>query len=202
MAEEDTKVDAELQPCDDNEDPTQTPGYKPPAQKSVAEIEQLDQDDESLVKYKKQLLGQLDGVTDEGGNNVLVKQMIFRTDGREDITIDLTGDVSKLKQKPIVIKEGVEYCIVIKFRVQREIVAGLRYYQETFRKGIKVDKSSFMVGSYGPKTEFQEYTTKKDEAPKGMIARGHYTIKSKFFDDDKNIYLEWEWSFDIKKDWE
>ena len=29
-----------------------------------------------------------------------------------------------------------------------------------------------------------------DEAPKGMIARGHYTAKSKFLDDDKNIYLD------------
>ena len=59
-----------------------------------------------------------------------------------------------------------------------------------------------MVGSYGPKADPQEYLTPCDEAPKGMLARGHYTSKSKFIDDDKNCYLEWEWGFDIKKDWE
>lgn len=58
-----------------------------------------------------------------------------------------------------------------------------------------------MVGSYGPKSEIQTYKTPVDTAPSGMISRGHYTVKSKFTDDDKNIYLEWEWSFDIKKDW-
>ena len=59
-----------------------------------------------------------------------------------------------------------------------------------------------MVGSYGPKPEPHEYLTPPEEAPKGMIARGRYVTKSKFIDDDKNCYLEWEWSVDIKKDWE
>lgn len=67
---------------------------------------------------------------------------------------------------------------------------------------VSVDKSSLMVGSYGPKAEPQEFLTQPEEAPKGMLARGHYTSKSKFLDDDKNIYLEWEWAFDIKKDWD
>ena len=59
-----------------------------------------------------------------------------------------------------------------------------------------------MVGSYGPKPESFVYLTPFEEAPKGMIARGTYTAKSKFIDDDKNVYLEWEWKFDIKKDWD
>ncbi len=58
-----------------------------------------------------------------------------------------------------------------------------------------------MVGSYGPKAEPQSYITPVDEAPKGMLARGDYKVKSKFLDDDKNIHLQWEWSFEIKKDW-
>ena len=40
----------------DNDEPEETPGYKAPAPKSVKEIEELDQDDESLVKYKQTLL--------------------------------------------------------------------------------------------------------------------------------------------------
>jgi len=59
-----------------------------------------------------------------------------------------------------------------------------------------------MVGSYGPKTEPHVFTTPVEDAPSGMMSRGHYTVKSKFTDDDKNIYLEWEWAFDIKKEWE
>lgn len=40
-----------------------------------------------------------------------------------------------------------------------------------------------------------------DEAPKGMMARGHYEAFSKFQDDDKHDYLNFAWSFDITKDW-
>ena len=40
-----------------------------------------------------------------------------------------------------------------------------------------------------------------DEAPTGMLARGHYEAMSKFADDDSHDYLKFEWSFDITKDW-
>ncbi|XP_078348166.1 rho GDP-dissociation inhibitor 1-like [Oculina patagonica] len=186
----------------EDEEPEETPGYKPPAQKSVDEIQQLDADDESLVRYKQALLGDLPAGADTSGPNVQVLKMSVVVEGREDIELDLTGDLSVLKDKPMTIKEGASYRIKITFKVNREIVAGLRYHQVTYRKGIRVDKSSLMVGSYGPKAEPHQYQTPFDEAPKGMIARGHYTLKSKFVDDDKNSFLEWEWAFDIKKDWE
>lgn len=41
----------------------------------------------------------------------------------------------------------------------------------------------------------------EEDAPSGMLARGHYTAISTFVDDDKNKHLEFEWSFDIAKDW-
>ena len=40
-----------------------------------------------------------------------------------------------------------------------------------------------------------------DEAPSGMMARGHYDAVSKFVDDDDHTHLKFEWSFDISKDW-
>ena len=43
-----------------------TPGYKPPAEKSLTEIIKTDADDESLVKYKQALLGA------GAGDNVIV----------------------------------------------------------------------------------------------------------------------------------
>lgn len=41
----------------------------------------------------------------------------------------------------------------------------------------------------------------EEDAPSGMLARGHYTAVSTFVDDDKHKHLEFEWSFDIAKDW-
>jgi len=193
----------DLKPID-NEDPEETPGYKAPAQKSIQEIQNQDQDDESLVKYKQALLAGVDpaAAPKDDPRKVVVQKMIFLSEGREDISFDLTGDISELKKKTIVIKEGVEYKLKIVFKIQHEIVSGLKYHHVISRKGLKVDKQSYMVGSYGPKAESHSYITPADEAPKGMIARGSYKVKSKFLDDDKSAHLEWEWSFDIKKDWE
>lgn len=64
-----------------------------------------------------------------------------------------------------------------------------------------VDKTEYMVGSYGPKSEEHEYKTTMEEAPKGMMTRGTYNIKSKFTDDDKHDHLSWEWNLAVKKDW-
>ena len=44
-------------------------------------------------------------------------------------------------------------------------------------------------------------TVAPDEAPSGMMARGHYDAVSKFVDDDDHTHLKFEWSFDISKDW-
>lgn len=40
----------------------ETPGYKPPKLVDLDTIQKLDADDESLVKYKEQLLGKTEGV--------------------------------------------------------------------------------------------------------------------------------------------
>lgn len=64
-----------------------------------------------------------------------------------------------------------------------------------------VDKTEYMVGSYGPRAEEYEFLTPMEEAPKGMLARGSYNVKSKFTDDDKTDHLSWEWNLTIKKEW-
>jgi len=43
--------------------PDETPGYQPPAPKTVEEIMKADEDDESLRKYKELLLGSADPVS-------------------------------------------------------------------------------------------------------------------------------------------
>lgn len=64
-----------------------------------------------------------------------------------------------------------------------------------------VDKSDYMVGSYGPRDCEYDFITSLEEAPTGLMARGQYCIKSKFTDDDKHDHLSWEWNLNIKKDW-
>lgn len=54
MAEEADKE--QIQAVEDIDEPDITPGYQPPAKKTISEIQELDKDDESLVKYKQQLL--------------------------------------------------------------------------------------------------------------------------------------------------
>ena len=39
------------------------------------------------------------------------------------------------------------------FRVQHEVLSGLKYLQVVKRKGIRVDKDEQMLGSYAPNTE-------------------------------------------------
>jgi len=67
---------------------------------------------------------------------VIVKRLALVVAGMPDKELDLTGDLSKLKDQKFKIKEGVQYCIRIDFIVQREIVQGLKYVQKTYRKGI------------------------------------------------------------------
>ena len=81
-------------------------------------------------------------------------------------------------------------------------MTGLKYVQKIHRHGLPVEKMSQMIGSYPPKLEPHSFMTPPEELPSGMLMRGSYTVTSLFTDDDKNEHLKWEWSFDLKKDWE
>ncbi|KAK2915877.1 hypothetical protein QQF64_024261 [Cirrhinus molitorella] len=177
--------------------------YKPPAQKSLQEIQELDKDDESLRKYKEALLGTCNVIAaDPNVSNVQVTRLTLMCEtAPAPLTLDLLGDLEAFKKQSFVLKEGVEYRIKISFKVNKEIVSGLKYVQQTYRKGVKIDKSDYMVGSYGPRPNEYDFLTPLEEAPKGMLARGTYNIKSKFTDDDKHDHLSWEWNLNIKKDW-
>ncbi|XP_063445020.1 rho GDP-dissociation inhibitor 1-like isoform X1 [Mytilus trossulus] len=191
-------------PEDVHEEDTNAPGYKPPEFEPLENILKKDQEDESLNKYKQALLGGGDA-KDPFPNDprrVIVTELALIVQDRDDVTLDLTGDLAKLKDQVFVIKEGSAYKMRVKFFVQKkEIVSGLKYVQKTYRKGIKVDTSKFMVGSYPPKAEAHTWSTPIEDAPSGMLARGDYKVESLFTDDDKNEHLKWTWKFEIKKDW-
>lgn len=67
---------------------------------------------------------------------VIVKKLALCVPDRDDMELDLSGDLSKLKKQVFIIKEGVQYKIRIDFIVQREIVHGLKYVQKTYRMGV------------------------------------------------------------------
>lgn len=180
-------------------------GYKVAAQVDLETLKNLDNDDEALNRWKEQLLADSQVVESDDPRNVIVDTMEvhFDDEGRDPLIFELDTDegVDAIKEATIIIKENATYRIKVTFRVLREAVLGLKYGQNVYRRGVRVDKSITMIGSYAPKADVIEHTFPDEVAPSGMIARGHYTAKSKFTDDDGNDYLAWEWSFDIKKKW-
>jgi len=174
--------------------------YKAPAEKSIEELQKLDESDEALKRYKEQLLGNVESAKSADSRRVVVKKILLNS---KDLPSPLTMDLSDTsKKQSFKIKEGAEYTIGIEFKVNNEIVSGLRYNQVVTRKGIKVDKMNLMVGSYAPRADDYTFTTEADEAPSGMLARGSYKVQSKFIDDDKTEHAVWEWQFEIAKKWE
>ncbi|KAJ4151608.1 hypothetical protein LMH87_012298 [Akanthomyces muscarius] len=194
---------------DDDTMPEETQGYKLSQPKqSLAEYEKMDAGDESLQRYKQSLgLGGGKDLSDPSDSRVcIILSLTMDSPGRAPVTIDLSqpGSETSLKDKPFKIKEGAKFTMSAQFKVQHEILSGLHYVQVVKRKGIRVSKDSEMIGSYAPNTQNQSTYTKKfqeEEAPSGMLARGHYNAVSSFVDDDKKTHLHFEWSFDISKDW-
>jgi Rho GDP-dissociation inhibitor len=192
--------------------PENTSGYKISQPKqSLADYQKMDQGDESLQRYKESL-GLGGGGKDLSDPNdprvCIIYSLALHTAGRDPVVVDLSapGSEQTLKDKPFKIKEGAKFTMTAKFKVQHEILSGLHYVQSIKRKGVRIPggKTSEMIGSFAPNTDKNPVYEKKfaeEEAPSGMLARGHYTAQSSFVDDDKKTHLMFEWSFDIAKDW-
>ncbi|KAJ4493017.1 E set domain-containing protein [Lentinula edodes] len=196
----------------DHEDlkPSNTPGYNPSPAKSPSEYAKLDENDESLARWKRSL-----GLTAASSENasgpkvtVLALELVSSTlPAGKTISLDLsepTKIAAETKKNPVVIKEGVEYNVRIRFKVNHSIISGVRYIQVVKRAGVKVDKMEQMLGSYGPSPNSEPYVKNFDpeESPSGMIARsGTYNVRSRVVDDDGEVYADWEWQFKLAKEW-
>uniref|UniRef100_G1N9L2 Rho GDP dissociation inhibitor gamma n=2 Tax=Meleagris gallopavo TaxID=9103 RepID=G1N9L2_MELGA len=177
--------------------------YKTPERKSLREIQELDPGDESLRKYKQALLGNIPVAVDASVPNVQVTKLTLMCEQAPGpITMDLTGDLEVLQSRPFVLKEGVDYRVKVSFKVNREIVCGLKCLHLTYRRGRPVDRDVFMVGSYAPRAEEYEVVTPAEEVPRGRLVRGSYRVRSLVTDDDKTEHLAWEWGLCIRKGWE
>jgi Rho GDP-dissociation inhibitor len=183
--------------------------YQVAAKVDMRTIQEMDAEDESLVKYKQALLGSLADVSPaDDPRRVVIKEMrvMFEARPEGDIvyTLDNAAAIESMKSTPFTLKEGCAYKIRVTFKVQHEIVSGLKYINTVYRKGIRVVKEEEMLGSFAPQAATHDVTFPRhgwDEAPSGMLSRGKYTAVSKFIDDDKQNHLEYEYCFAIKKDW-
>jgi len=191
----------------DERDPS-VPEYKVGKKVALDELLAADKDDESLRKYKASLLGNIDVSSKDDPRRVVVKEMrvLFENRPGGDIvyTLDSPEDLVKMKNTPFTLKEGCNYKISIFFKVQHDIVSGLKYVNLVYRKGIRVAKEDQMIGSFGPQAAPHQVTFPRhgwEEAPSGLLSRGSYTAKSQFVDDDGELHLEYEYAFSIKKDW-
>ncbi|KAF2083922.1 E set domain-containing protein [Saccharata proteae CBS 121410] len=192
---------------DDELAPEQTEGFKVGEKKTMEEYQQLDQNDESLRKWKESLgIGSGNTLSDPNDpRKVIILSLGLEVEGRPDIVIDLSapGALEHLKEKPFTIKEGAQFRMKAQFKVQHQILSGMKYVQVVKRMGVS-NKMQEMIGSYSPNTADKPVYEKKFEpetAPSGMIARGHYNAVSRFIDDDSQEHLRFDWAFDIKKDW-
>ncbi|OBA24256.1 E set domain-containing protein [Metschnikowia bicuspidata var. bicuspidata NRRL YB-4993] len=191
--------------------PEQVEGYVVSEKKTIEEYTKLDAEDESLAKWKASLglsaSANAYPVAPGDKRTVVIVEMALvfpELDDLETVLIpmeDANGATIK-KDIAFTIKEKTVYELRVKFRVQHEIITGLKYLHSVKKGLVRVDKVDEPLGSYAPNTTEKPYYEKSFgavEAPSGMFARGSYSAITKFVDDDKTVHLEFPWSFQITK---
>ncbi|CCH61749.1 hypothetical protein TBLA_0F02070 [Henningerozyma blattae CBS 6284] len=201
---------SEEEQFDDNDS---VDNYKVAAKKTVDEYKNLDAEDASLAKWKESLgLGAdvlpLEYPGDKRRVVILEIQLIIcdpKDLNKEEVNkFDLTNEntIKELSNIKYKVKENSIYRLKIRFKVQHEIITGLKYVQYIKKAGISIDKIDDQLGSYAPNTKqkpFYEVELPESEAPSGLLARGKYNAVSKFIDDDKTNHLTLNWGVEIVK---
>ncbi|TVU28274.1 hypothetical protein EJB05_19785 [Eragrostis curvula] len=169
---------------------------------SIKDQLEKDKDDESLRRWKEQLLGSVDlnSVGETLEPDVKIMSLSILSPGRPDIFLPLPVEPNA-KGVWFTLKEGSPYRLKFTFSVSNNIVSGLRYTNTVWKTGIKVDKNKEMLGTFSPQLEPYTYLTPEDTTPSGMFARGSYSARTKFLDDDRKCYLEINYTFDIRREW-
>ncbi|ANB12737.1 Rdi1p [Sugiyamaella lignohabitans] len=187
------------------------PQYIVAPKKAIEEYITLDAEDESLVRWKKSLglnVDNYNGVNSIGDptdkRKLVVVHIKVAVEGRDPVFLN-TENESEIKnfgKNPVAAIEHAKFKITIRFRIQHEILTGLRYYQTAKRGGITMSKTDHTLGAYPPNTPdkpYYEVSLPEGEAPGGLLARGSYSCSTTFYDDDKVSHLTIPWKLMIVK---
>ncbi|PHU11888.1 Rho GDP-dissociation inhibitor 1 [Capsicum chinense] len=159
-----------------------------------------DQEDESLRRWKEKLLGCLESDL----NGQMEPEVKFHSVGIlssdfGEINTPLPIKEEQRKSVLFTLREGSEYRLKLTFSVLHNIVSGLAYTNTVWKAGLQVDQSKGMLGTFAPQREPYIHMLEEETTPSGALARGTYTAKLKFVDDDKRCHLELNYSFEISK---
>lgn len=161
-----------------------------------------DKDDESLRRWKEQLLGSVD-LNDVGENpdpEVKFLDLTIVTPDRPDLVLPIPF-VPDEKGYAFALKDGSRYRFKFSFTVSNNIVSGLRYTNTVWKTAIRVENTKVMLGTFSPQKEPYTYELEEETTPSGIFARGSYFVRTKFVDDDGKVYLNMSYYFEIRKEW-
>ncbi|KAL6992890.1 Rab GDP dissociation inhibitor alpha [Sarracenia purpurea var. burkii] len=171
-------------------------------QVSLKQQLEKDKDDESLRKWKEQLLGSVDinSIGETLEPEVKILSLGIKSAGRPDIFLPVP-ESGNPKGLWFSLKEGSLYTMKFTFQVTNNIVSGLKYTNTIWKTGVKVDSRKEMLGTFSPQQEPYTHEMPEETTPSGFFARGTYSARTKFVDDDNKCYLEMNYTFDIRKEW-
>ncbi|KAI3381594.1 hypothetical protein SNEBB_002774 [Seison nebaliae] len=143
--------------------------YKVPAPSSINHILEKDSADDSLARYKKSLLGEATSILIDPNDkrNVIPESITLMINDHEDINFDLKSKDLFTNKTTVRLKEASIFRMRIKFYIQRDLVTGLKYKQNLYKGPLKVDSTTYMIGSRAPKQFLQEYVGNEEELPSG-----------------------------------
>ncbi|XVF84502.1 hypothetical protein PTKIN_Ptkin17bG0041900 [Pterospermum kingtungense] len=171
---------------------------------SLKEQLEKDKDDESLRRWKEQLLGSVDmsAVGESKEPEVKILALSLLCPGKPDIIMYPTPFAStkpKAKSSLFILREGNRYRLKFSFTVSNNIVSGLKYTNTVWKAGIRVDNRKLMLGTFSPQKEPYTYELEEETTPSGLFARGSYSARTKFVDDDGKTFLDLSYNFEIQK---
>ncbi|GFQ01689.1 rho gdp-dissociation inhibitor 1 [Phtheirospermum japonicum] len=163
---------------DEDDDDTETKIQLGP-QFTLKELSEKDKDDESLRRWKEQLLGSVDinSVGESFDPEVKILSLAIKSPGRSDINLPIP-DGENPKGTWFTLKEGSHYSLTFTFKVSNNIVSGLKYKNSIWKTGIRVDSRKEMIGTFSPQTELYTHEMPDETTPSGIFARGSYTAKT------------------------
>ncbi len=90
----------------------------------------------------------------------------------------------------------------VQFKVHNDIVSGLKYCNVVKKNGIVVEKYEEVMGTFAPQNKVHIVDLTPEKTPSGFLSRGTYRGKSMFIDIDGIVHMQYEYIFQLKKNWE